>query len=79
MDRVIFCMEGASIRVAMDRKIFQEFAHAQWQRYGQENRVLPTQDTFDAAPADIVDEDRALVQETGGLEAVADGFGFCFS
>ena len=46
----------------MDRKILHEFAHAQRQRYGQENRVFPTQDTFDAAPADIVDEDRALIQ-----------------
>jgi hypothetical protein len=63
----------------MDRKILQEFAHPQWQRYGQENRVFPTQDTFDAAPADIVDENRALVQETAGLQAVADGFGFFFS
>ena len=70
---------GVSGWVDMDRKIPQEFAHAQRQRYGQENRVFPTQDTFDAAPADIVDENRALVQETAGLQAVADGFGFFFS
>jgi hypothetical protein len=63
----------------MDRKILHEFAHAQRQGYGQENRVFPTQDTFDAATADIVDEDRTLVQKTAGLQTVSDGFGLCFS
>ena len=70
---------GVSGWVDMDRKIPQEFAHAQRQGYGQENRVFPTQDTFDAATADIVDEDRTLVQKTAGLQTVSDGFGLCFS